>query len=101
MTNEMKKENTTVMEAAHEKAKTAMKEHVATAKPHEFVEFSFGSEDAFKRREAIKSAQEHVRNCVKKTGGNMPTELIEAYEGLHQVMEHIKKVELEVIRVGR
>ena len=68
---------------------------------HEFVEFSFSSEDAFKRRESVKCAQEHIRSMVKKTGGNMPTELIEAYEGLHQVMEHIKKVELEVIRVGR
>lgn len=75
--------------------------NAATPRPHEFVEFSYSSEDAFKRREAIKSAQEHVRSVVKETGGNMPHDLIEAYEGLHKVMEHIKKVELEIIRVGR
>ena len=90
----MENKNTTEMKTTKE-----VKEVLKNA--HEFVEFSFSSEDAFKRREAVKSAQEHVRSVVKKTGGNMPSELIEAYEGLHQVMEHIKKVELEVIRVGR
>jgi hypothetical protein len=72
-----------------------------TVKTREFVEFSYSSTEAFQRREAVKSANEHIKDVVKKTGGNMPKELIEAYEGLNQVMEHIKKVELEIIRVGR
>lgn len=67
----------------------------------EFVEFSYSSEDAFKRREAVKKAGESIKQVVKETGGNMPNELVDAYEGLNQVLEHIKKVELEVIRVGR
>ena len=70
-------------------------------KAREFVEFSYSSTEAFQRREAVKSASEHLKTAVKKTGGNMPKELVEAYEGLNQVMEHIKKVELEIIRVGR
>ena len=31
----------------------------------------------------------------------MTKELIDAYEGLDKVMEHIKSVELDVIKVGR
>lgn len=91
-------ENKTVLETARENAKES-----ATVNIHknDFVEFSYSSADAFKRREAVKKANEHIRQIVKETGGNMPAELIDAYEGLNQVMEHIKKVELEVIRVGR
>lgn len=67
----------------------------------EFVQFSYSSTDAFKRREAVKEASEHIQQVVKKTGGSMPSELIDAYEGLHKVLEHIKKVELSVIEIGR
>lgn len=70
-------------------------------KNKEFVQFSYSSADAFKRREAVKKASEHIRQVVKETGGSMPKELIDAYEGLHQVLEHIKKVELSVIEIGR
>ena len=67
----------------------------------EFVQFSYSSIDAMKRREAVKKASDHIQLAVKETGGSMPKELVDAYEGLHQVLEHIKKVELSVIEIGR
>ena len=66
-----------------------------------YVKYSYSSEEAFARRETIKKADERIRRTVAETGGNMPKELVDAYEGLHKIMEHIKSVELDVIRVGR
>ena len=66
-----------------------------------FVEFSYSSQDAYKRFEAIRKANDIVAEAIRQTGGNMPKELIDAYEGLNKVMQHIKSVELDVIRVGR
>lgn len=103
------KTNTTVMEAAKEMAKEAMVETKsdkvektsAPIKPSGFVQYSFSAADAFARREVIKDCDKAIKDIVAATGGNMPTELIDAYEGLHQIMEHVKRVELDVIRVGR
>ena len=104
------KTNTTVMEAAKEMAKEAVvetksdkveKTSVPQTKPCGFVQYSFSASDAFARREVIKDCDAAIKDVVAATGGNMPTELIDAYEGLHQIMEHIKRVELDVIRVGR
>lgn len=99
------KTNTTVMEAAKEMAKEATKEvkaePKAAVKPCGYVQYSFSAADAFARREVIKDCDAAIKDVVAATGGNMPTELIDAYEGLHQIMEHIKRVELDVIRVGR
>lgn len=76
-------------------------ENKTTEMKREYVQFSYSSTDAFKRREAVKKASEHIKQTVKETGGSMPKELIDAYEGLNKVFEHIKKVELSVIEVGR
>lgn len=106
------KTNTTVMEAAKEMAKEAMVKNataevkadkipVPPTKPSGFVQYSFSAADAFARREVIKDCDKAIKDIVAATGGNMPTELIDAYEGLHQIMEHVKRVELDVIRVGR
>ena len=66
-----------------------------------FVEFSYSSQDAFLRFEAIKQANNIISQAIRQTGGNMSKELVDAYEGLDQVMEHIKMVELDVIKEGR
>lgn len=66
-----------------------------------FVEFSFSSQEAFLRFEAVKDANAIIADAVRRTGGHMTEELIEAYEGLNRVMEHIKSVELDVIKMGR
>ena len=76
-------------------------EEVTEVKPSGFVKYSYSSEEAFARRETIKKADERIGRVVAETGGNMPKELVDAYEGLHRIMDHIKSVELEVIRVGR
>lgn len=70
-------------------------------KERQFVEFSYSGKDAMLRREAVKEASDLMRAAVRKTGGSMPKELIDAYEGLNEVMEHIKRVELTVIGIGR
>lgn len=66
-----------------------------------FVEFSYSSQDAFLRFEAVKQANNIICQAIRQTGGNMSEELVDAYEGLDQVMEHIKMVELDVIKEGR
>lgn len=66
-----------------------------------FVEFSYSSQEAFLRFEAVKDANAIIADAVRRTGGHMTEELIEAYEGLNRVMEHIKSVELDVIKTGR
>lgn len=66
-----------------------------------FVEFSYSSQDAFLRFEAIKQANNIICQTIRQTGGNMSEELVDAYEGLDKVMEHIKMVELDVIKEGR
>ena len=66
-----------------------------------FVQFSYSSEDAFKRFEAIKLATKIVEEAVRETGGDMPRELFEAYEGWNNIGNKIKEVELDVIKVGR
>lgn len=72
-----------------------------TANEKKFVEFSYSSQEAFARFEAVKQANAIIAEAIRRTGGNMTTELIDAYEGLDKVMEHIKSVELDVIKVGR
>lgn len=66
-----------------------------------FVEFSYSSHEAFLRFEAVKDANAIIADAIRRTGGHMTEELIEAYEGLNRVMEHIKSVELDVIKMGR
>ena len=66
-----------------------------------FVKFSYSSEDAFKRFEAIKLATKIVEDAVRDTGGDMPRELLDAYEGWNNIGNKIKEVELDVIKVGR
>ena len=66
-----------------------------------FVEFSYSSQEAFLRFEAVKDANAIIADAIRRTGGHMTKELIEAYEGLNRVMEHIKSVELDVIKMGR
>lgn len=107
----MENKNTNIMDAAKEMAKNALaetknevveaKEDIKHSRPCGFVKYSFSAADAFARREAVKECNDIIGSVIASTGGNMPTELIDAYEGLHQIMEHIKRVELDVIRVGR
>lgn len=85
------------MENKNTQAVTEVKEVITEG----YVKYSYSSEEAFARRETIKKADERIRRTVAETGGNMPKELVDAYEGLHKIMEHIKSVELDVIRVGR
>jgi hypothetical protein len=66
-----------------------------------FVKFSYSSEYAFKRFEAIKLATKIVEDAVRATGGDMPKELLDAYEGWNNIGNKIKEVELDVIKVGR
>ena len=49
----------------------------------------------------MKEAQDILKNAITKTGGNMSTDLMEAYEGLNVVMEKIKALEIDIVRVGR
>ena len=72
-----------------------------TAVEKKFVEFSYSSQEAFLRFEAVKDANAIIADAIRRTGGHMTKELIEAYEGLNRVMEHIKSVELDVIKMGR
>ena len=72
-----------------------------TAVERKFVEFSYSSQEAFLRFEAVKDANAIIADSIRRTGGHMTKELIEAYEGLNRVMEHIKSVELDVIKMGR
>lgn len=68
---------------------------------YELVEFSYSSEFAFKRREAIKLSTKIVRDAVAATGGDMPKALMEAYESWNSVADTIKDMELGVIKIGR
>lgn len=76
------------------------KNNTIVKKPH-FVEFSYASRDGFERFEAVKEAMDIIHNAVRHTGGDMPWDLIDAYDGLADVMEHIKAIELDVIKRGR
>lgn len=67
----------------------------------QFVKFRFSSQEAFSRLEAVRETQDILKRAIDNTGGNMPTKLIDTYEGLYSVMEQIKDLELEVIKLGR
>ena len=88
-----------VIEVANEKEKN--KFTVDIPKDRRFVNFSFSAQDSFSRFEAVKEAQDILRNAIDKTGGNMTSDLINAYEGLNAVMEKIKTLEIDIVRVGR
>ena len=45
-----------------------------------FVEFSYSSQEAFLRFEAVKDANAIIADAIRRTGGHMTKELIEAYE---------------------
>ena len=88
-----------VIEVANEREKN--KFTVDIPKNRRFVNFSFSAQDSFSRFEAVKEAQDILRNAIDKTGGNMTSDLINAYEGLNAVMEKIKALEIDIVRVGR
>lgn len=88
-----------VIEVASEREKN--KFTVDIPKDRRFVNFSFSAQDSFSRFEAVKEAQDILRNAINKTGGNMTSDLINAYEGLNAVMEKIKALEIDIVRVGR
>lgn len=88
-----------VIEVANEKEKN--KFTIDIPKDRRFVNFSFSAQDSFSRFEAVKEAQDILRNAIDKTGGNMTSDLINAYEGLNAVMEKIKALEIDIVRVGR
>ena len=88
-----------VIEVANEREKN--KFTVDIPKDRRFVNFSFSAQDSFSRFEAVKEAQDILRNAIDKTGGNMTSDLINAYEGLNAVMEKIKTLEIDIVRVGR
>ena len=88
-----------VIEVANEREKN--KFTVDIPKDRRFVNFSFSAQDSFSRFEAVKEAQDILRNAINKTGGNMTSDLINAYEGLNAVMEKIKALEIDIVRVGR
>lgn len=88
-----------VIEVANEREKN--KFTVDIPKDRRFVNFSFSAQDSFSRFEAVKEAQDILRNAIDKTGGNMTSDLINAYEGLNAVMEKIKALEIDIVRVGR
>ena len=77
-----------VIEIPKEKEKNTFT--VKLPEDYEFVQFSFSAKDSFSRFEAVKEAQDILKNAITKTGGNMSTDLMEAYEGLNVVMEKIK-----------
>lgn len=83
--------------------KTDMTHEFTVNVPNErrFVKFSFSSQDSFARFEAVKETQDILRRAIESTGGNMSTELIDAYEGLNTVMERIKDLELSLVKFGR
>lgn len=83
-----------------EKHITSIPTTVAQAKKS-FVEFSYASKDGFERFEAVKAAKDIIHDAIRHTGGDMPKELLNAYEGLADVMDRIKDIELDVIRQGR
>lgn len=66
-----------------------------------FVKLTYSSEDAFKRFEAVKQANDILHNAVCETGGDMPEKLLNYYEELNTLMDTIKREELDVISVGR
>lgn len=66
-----------------------------------FVKFRFSSQDSFSRFEAVKEAQNIMSDAIEDTYGNMTTELINAYEGLNSLMERIKALELDLVRLGK
>ena len=88
-----------VIEVANEREKN--KFTVDIPKDRRFVNFSFSAQDSFSRFEAVKEAQDILRSAIDKTGGNMTSDLINAYEGLNAVMEKIKALEIDIVRVGR
>ena len=65
------------------------------------VKFSFSAKDSFARFEAVKEAQNCLSRAIENTGGSMPTELIDTYEGLNSIMERIKDLELGIVKYGR
>lgn len=83
---EMEKENTFTVNIPNER---------------KLVKFSFSSKDSFARFEAVKEAQNCLRIAIENTGGSMPTELIDTYEGLNSIMERIKDLELGLVKYGR
>lgn len=90
-----------VIEIPKEKEKERNTFSVKLPEEYEFVQFSFSAKDSFSRFEAVKEAQDILKNAIAKTGGNMSTDLMEAYEGLNAVMEKIKALEIDIVRVGR
>lgn len=90
-----------VIEIPKEKEKEKNTFSVKLPEEYEFVQFSFSAKDSFSRFEAVKEAQDILKNAIAKTGGNMSTDLMEAYEGLNAVMEKIKALEIDIVRVGR
>ena len=90
-----------VIEIPKEKEKEKNTFSVKLPEEYEFVQFSFSAKDSFSRFEAVKDAQDILKNAIAKTGGNMSTDLMEAYEGLNAVMEKIKALEIDIVRVGR
>lgn len=90
-----------VIEIPKEKEKEKNTFSVKLPEEYEFVQFSFSAKDSFSRFEAVKEAQDILKNAIAKTGGNMSTDLMEAYEGLNAVMEKIKTLEIDIVRVGR
>ena len=83
---EMEKENTFTVNIPNER---------------KLVKFSFSAKDSFDRFEAVKEAQNCLRRAIENTGGSMPTELIDTYEGLNSIMERIKDLELGLVKYGR
>ena len=83
---EMEKENTFTVNIPNER---------------KLVKFSFSSKDSFARFEAVKEAQNSLSKAIENTGGSMPTELIDTYEGLNSIMERIKDLELGLVKYGR
>ena len=90
-----------VIEIPKEKEKEKNTFSVKLPEDYEFVQFSFSAKESFSRFEAVKEAQDILKNAIAKTGGNMSTDLMEAYEGLNVVMEKIKTLEIDIVRVGR
>ncbi len=66
-----------------------------------FVQLSYSSKDAFERFEAVKKAHDILHDAVTETGGDMPEKLLNYYEELNEIMDKIKREELDVISVGR
>lgn len=84
-----------------EKERDNRKFSVNVPKERRFVNFSFSAKESFSRFEAVKEAQDIMKSAINNTGGNMTSDLIDAYEGLNAVMERIKTLELDLVKFGR